>query len=92
MAGSSAPAIFEEARRDDVRQRIFETRVATAPPRTPAQGTRRPARTTVKFWVPGIAPRAPEPSEPDDDDVAVEREPPGGASVPASVGVPTIET
>ena len=67
-------------------------RVATAPPRTPAQGTRRPARSTVEFWVPGVARRAPEPSETDDDDVAVAREPSGGASVPVSVGVPTIET
>ena len=46
--------------------------------------------TTVEFWVPGNAPR-PEPSEADDDEVAVERPSGEGASVPLSVGGPTIE-
>lgn len=47
--------------------------------------------TTVEFWVPGVAPPAPEPSEADDN-VAIEREPDGAASVPVSVGGPTTET
>lgn len=46
--------------------------------------------TTVEFWVPGNAPR-PEPSEADNDEVAVERPSGEGASVPLSVGGPTIE-
>jgi signal transduction histidine kinase len=46
--------------------------------------------TTVEFWVPGNAPR-PEPSEADDDEVAVERPSGEGASVPLSVGGPTTE-
>jgi signal transduction histidine kinase len=46
--------------------------------------------TTVEFWVPGIAPR-PEPSEAGDDEVAVQRPSGEGASVPLSVGGPTIE-
>jgi len=46
--------------------------------------------TTVEFWVPGNAPR-PEPSEAGDEEVAVERPSGEGASVPLSVGGPTIE-
>jgi hypothetical protein len=48
--------------------------------------------TTVEFWVPGVAPRAPEPSEADDDEGSVERQAEEAASVPLSVGGPTIET
>jgi signal transduction histidine kinase len=48
--------------------------------------------TTVEFWVPGVAPRAPEPSEAEDDEVPFERRPDEAASVPVSVGGPTTET
>ncbi len=46
--------------------------------------------TTVEFWVPGVAPR-PEPSEADDDEIAIERQPEEAASSPVSVGGPTVE-
>jgi len=48
--------------------------------------------TTVEFWVPGVAPRAPEPSGADGDEVAVERQAEQAGSVPLSVGGPTTET
>jgi hypothetical protein len=48
--------------------------------------------TTVEFWVPGVAARAPEPSEAEDDEVPFERQPDEAASVPVSVGGPTTET
>ena len=46
--------------------------------------------TTVEFWVPSNATR-PEPTEADDDELAVERRSEEAASVPLSVGRPTIE-
>jgi signal transduction histidine kinase len=46
--------------------------------------------TTVEFWVPGVAPD-PEPTEPDDHEVAVERPSEEAASVPLSVGGPMVE-
>ncbi|HEX5627771.1 MAG TPA: GAF domain-containing sensor histidine kinase [Actinomycetota bacterium] len=46
--------------------------------------------TTVEFWVPSNATR-PEPTEADDDEVAVERRSEEAASVPLSVGGPTSE-
>jgi signal transduction histidine kinase len=48
--------------------------------------------TTVEFWVPGVAPRTSEPSEGDDEGVSVEPQTEEAASVPLSVGGPTIET
>jgi signal transduction histidine kinase len=48
--------------------------------------------TTVEFWVPGVAPRASEPSEADDDEGSLERQAEEAASVPLSVGGPTTET
>ena len=48
--------------------------------------------TTVEFWVPGVAPRPSEPSEGDDEEVSVEPQTEEAASVPLSVGGPTIET
>jgi signal transduction histidine kinase len=48
--------------------------------------------TTVEFWVPGVAPRAPEPSGADEGEFAVERQAEQDGSVPLSVGGPTTET
>jgi signal transduction histidine kinase len=48
--------------------------------------------TTVEFWVPVVAPRAPEPSEADDDEFSAEPQAEDAASVAVSVGGPTIET
>jgi signal transduction histidine kinase len=48
------------------------------------------AGTTVEFWVPSNATR-PEPTEADDDEVAVERPSEEAASVRLGVGGPTIE-
>jgi signal transduction histidine kinase len=48
--------------------------------------------TTVEFWVPGVAPQPSETSEGDDEEVSVEPQTEEAASVPLSVGGPTIET
>jgi signal transduction histidine kinase len=48
--------------------------------------------TTVEFWVPVVASRAPEPSEADDDEFSVEPQAEDAASVAVSVGGPTTET
>ena len=48
--------------------------------------------TTVEFWVPGVAPQPSETSEGDDEEVSVEPQTEEAASVPLSIGGPTIET
>jgi len=48
--------------------------------------------TTVEFWVPGVAPQAQKPSKAEDDEGPFERRSDEAASVPVSVGGPTIET
>ena len=47
--------------------------------------------TTVEFWVPGVAPRAQEPTEAEDGEVPFERQPDEASSVQVSVG-PKTET